>query len=50
MNDKLLKEIHEFCESCGSCLLCPEEECILYRLEQIIIESMSEDERRESKD
>lgn len=49
MEDKLLSEIHKFCENCERCLCCPEEDCILYRLEQIIIERMN-DYERESKD
>ena len=39
LNDKLNKilyEITNFCEECSSNTNCPEEECVLFRIEQII--------------
>lgn len=30
---RLLDEIHNYCRSCAECNNCPEEECILFRLE-----------------
>ena len=34
--EKILSEITEFCENCPSHECCPEEECVLYRIEQIV--------------
>lgn len=39
MNDEILTEITDFCSECGSKECCPEEECVLFRIEQIIIAS-----------
>lgn len=36
MEDKILKEITTFCETCGSKEDCPEGECVLYRIEKIV--------------
>lgn len=36
MGNKILKEITEFCKECASHECCPEEYCVLYRIEQII--------------
>lgn len=36
MNDEILTEITEQCERCPFSQSCPEEECILFRIEQII--------------
>ena len=36
-NDKILLEITNFCETCPSHELCSEEECVLYRIEKIIL-------------
>ncbi len=35
-DDSILKEIMDFCESCPSSQDCPEDECVLYRIEKII--------------
>ena len=37
MKDKILKEIYNFCEECPSHECCPEEECVLYRIEEIVL-------------
>ena len=37
MIEKLLKEITDFCKECPSHECCPEEECILYRIEEITL-------------
>ena len=37
MNDEILTEITDFCSECNCKECCKEEECILYRIEQIII-------------
>lgn len=34
MKEKILNEITNFCEECSSHECCPEEECVLYRIEQ----------------
>ena len=36
MKNKVLKEITDFCSTCSSHECCPEEDCILFRIEQII--------------
>lgn len=36
MGNKILLEISNFCEACLSHENCPEEECVLYRIEKII--------------
>lgn len=36
MEEKIMIEITDFCEECPSHECCPEEKCILYRVEQII--------------
>lgn len=36
--NNILNEIYDFCErECGSCHCCPQEQCVLYRIENIII-------------
>lgn len=37
MGNKILKEITEFCKECASHECCCEEDCVLYRIEQIIV-------------
>lgn len=37
MEEKILTKITDFCEECGSHESCPEEECVLYRIEQMIL-------------
>lgn len=39
MNDEILTEITDFCSECSSKECCPKEECVLYRIEQIVIAS-----------
>ena len=36
--EKVMNEITNFCEGCSSSNCCPEEECVLYRIENIISE------------
>ena len=36
MKEEILTEITDFCRECPSHENCPEEECVLYRIEQII--------------
>jgi len=36
MREKILYEITNFCEECPSHDCCPEEECVLYRIEKIL--------------
>lgn len=38
MKNKILKEITDFCKICNSNNNCPEEECVLYRIEKLILE------------
>lgn len=37
MKDKILNETTSFCNECASKECCPEEECVLYRIEQIVL-------------
>lgn len=39
MNEEILMEIAEQCERYPFCQSCTEEECVLYRIEQIVIAS-----------
>lgn len=41
MTDKILNETTTFCETCSKRECCPEEECILYRIEQIVTSDVS---------
>jgi hypothetical protein len=43
MKEKILIETTNFCEECPSHEYCPEEECILWRIEQILINDETED-------
>ena len=36
MKEKILNEIYDFCEGCQSHDCCPEDECVLYRIETIV--------------
>ena len=36
MKEEIMNEITDFCEECPSHECCPEDECVLYRIEQII--------------
>ena len=40
--EDILTEITEFCEGCNSSNCCPEEECILYRIEQLVLKQKEE--------
>lgn len=37
LKNKIMLEIAKFCDTCGSHDCCPEDECILYRIEKLII-------------
>lgn len=45
MKDKILIEILNFCETCSSHEICSEEECVLYRIEKIVLEKGENDEK-----
>lgn len=36
--DSVMNEITGFCESCPSVECCPEEECVLFRIESLLVE------------
>lgn len=38
--DKILTFITDFCESCSSHEECPEEECVLWMVEQVVLEEI----------
>lgn len=44
MKEKVMNEITDFCEECPSHECCPEEECILWRIEQIVLGKQKESE------
>lgn len=44
MKEKILTEITECCENCPNHECCPEEDCILFRIEQIVEEKEVNDE------
>lgn len=37
MENKIMLEICNFCEECASRECCPEKECVLFRIEQILL-------------
>jgi len=43
MKEEILTEITDFCRECPSHENCPEEGCVLYRIEKIIEEAQKED-------
>jgi hypothetical protein len=43
MEEKILNETTTFCMECPDRECCPEEECILYRIEQILTKRSKED-------
>lgn len=43
MEDKILKEIANFCEECPAHEICPDEECVLFRIEQIVLKEVNKD-------
>ena len=44
MNREILLEISEFCKNCPSHENCPEEECVLYRIEKMLLEGEKNNE------
>ena len=44
MEDKILNEITSFCEECKSKDCCPESDCVLFRIEQIVLEKEQPEE------
>lgn len=46
IND-ILKEIAIFCEECPSHECCPEDECVLYRIEKKVLESVPSTDKNE---
>lgn len=42
MKNKILTEITNHCENCPNRECCPEEECVLFRIEKIIEEKKKE--------
>ena len=48
MEEKIEKEITDFCEQCASKDCCPEEDCVLFRIEKIIYPESSEKEETEN--
>lgn len=44
MKDKILNETTTFCNECSSKECCREEDCVLFRIEQIVLEEKEEKE------
>ena len=42
--EEIMNEITECCETCPLCQKCPEEECVLWRIEQLIINDNKEEQ------
>lgn len=40
MKRNILLEISNFCETCSSHENCPEEECVLYRIEKLLLKGV----------
>lgn len=36
--DQIMNEITEFYTNCESCQCCPEDDCVLFRIERIIVD------------
>jgi hypothetical protein len=47
MKDKILDEITSFCEGCNSKDCCIENDCVLFRIEQIVLEEQQEEPEEE---
>lgn len=45
--EKILDEITTFCSECASKECCPESDCVLFRIEQIVLEKEQPDESEE---
>ena len=47
---KIMNEITDFCEQCPSKDCCPEEDCVLFRIEKILFEKKEEKKKKNEKD
>ena len=45
MKDDILFEISEYCQICPLCYKCIEEDCVLFRIEQLVLEGIDESEK-----
>jgi len=45
MEDAILTEITEYCRECASNNCCPEDECILFRIEQLVCNKAEVDKK-----
>lgn len=41
--EEIMNEITEYCEQCPLCQKCPEEECVLWRIEQLVLKGQEEE-------
>ncbi len=41
MDKKILLEISNFCENCSSHECCPEEDCVLFRIEKLVVKNIN---------
>lgn len=48
MTEEILKEITENCENCPRHENCPEEECILFRIEKIVLKEEDDKNGKEN--
>lgn len=49
MNTKILKEITNFCRECSSHTCCPEEDCVLFRIEKLVVNNKNKKKKRRKK-
>lgn len=49
MKKKILTEIANFCMECNSHSCCPEEDCVLFRIEKIVLEEKNKKKKRRKK-
>lgn len=49
MKQKILIEITNFCKTCCSSSCCPEEDCVLFRIEKIILQQKNKNRKGEQK-
>ena len=49
LNTKILKEITNFCIECSSHTCCPEEDCVLFRIEKLVVNNKNKKKKRRKK-
>ena len=49
MKTKILYEITNFCKECSSHNCCPEEDCVLFRIEKLVLKEKNNKKKRRKK-